>query len=124
MPVSVLTIDTNLSPQCSDCAQLTRTIEPARTGVHDAVNRPSPDAHPPVRDLILRVSHVDPLCCPVCQNPMRVIAVIDALRVMEKILRYLGVWHDPPPRPPPHGLPGLSRVGREGDFGGRTGNRK
>jgi hypothetical protein len=29
------------------------------------------------RDLILRVWHVDPLRCPACQNPMRVIAVID-----------------------------------------------
>jgi hypothetical protein len=29
------------------------------------------------RDLILRVWQVDPRRCPVCQNPMRVIAVID-----------------------------------------------
>jgi hypothetical protein len=33
------------------------------------------------RDLVLRVWHVDPLRCPVCQNPMRVIAVIDDPRV-------------------------------------------
>ncbi len=58
------------------------------------------------RDLILRVWHADPLRCPVCQNPMRVIAVIDDLRVVEQILRHLGAWHDPPPRPPPQGLPG------------------
>ena len=58
------------------------------------------------RDLILRVWHVDPLRCPVCQNPMRVIAVIDDPRVVEKILRHLGAWHDPPPRPPPPGAPG------------------
>jgi hypothetical protein len=58
------------------------------------------------------------------RTPMRVIAVIDALRVVETILRHLNVWHDPPPRPPPHGLPGFSRAGREGDSGGRTGNRK
>ena len=57
------------------------------------------------RDLILRVWHVDPLRCPVCQSPMRVIAVDDP-RVVEKILRHLGAWHDPPPRPPPQGLPG------------------
>ena len=43
---------------------------------------------------------------------MRVVAVIDDRRVVEKILRHLGVWHDPParrslgpPRPPPEGLP-------------------
>ena len=58
------------------------------------------------RDLILRVWHVDPLRCPVCQNPMRVIAVIDDRRVVEKILRHLGAWHDPPPRPPPQHVPG------------------
>ena len=64
-------------------------------------NRPAPHAHPAGRGLILRVWHVDPLRCPVCQNPMRVIAVIDAPRVVERILRHLSAWHDPPPRPPP-----------------------
>jgi hypothetical protein len=58
------------------------------------------------RDLILRVWHVDPLRCPVCQNPMRVLAVIDDPRVVEKILRHLGAWHDPPARPPPQGVRG------------------
>ena len=33
---------------------------------------------------------------PVCQGPMRVIAVIDDPRAVEKILRHLGAWHDPP----------------------------
>jgi len=36
---------------------------------------------------------------------MRLIAVIDDPRVVEKILRHLGAWHDPPPRPPPQGPP-------------------
>jgi hypothetical protein len=58
------------------------------------------------RDLILRVWHVDPLRCPVCQNPMRVIAVIDDSRAVEKILRQLGAWRDPPPRLPPQAVPG------------------
>ena len=44
------------------------------------------------RDLILCVWHVDPLRCPVCQSPMRVIAAIDDPRVSEKILR--PVWQD------------------------------
>jgi Putative transposase len=77
------------------------------------VGRPGVSPPPPVRlpskrwrDLILRVWHVDPLRCPVCQNPMRVIAVIDDPRIVEKILRHLGAWHDPPPRPPPNGPPG------------------
>jgi hypothetical protein len=42
------------------------------------------------RDLILRVWHVDPLRCPVCQHPMRVLALIDDRGVAEKILRHLG----------------------------------
>ena len=73
-----------------------------------AARRPGVSPPPPAklpskrwRDLILRVWHVDPLRCPVCQNPMRVIALIDDRRVVEKILRHLGAWHDPPPRPPP-----------------------
>ncbi|MEI6784465.1 MAG: hypothetical protein WCQ21_26525 [Verrucomicrobiota bacterium] len=36
---------------------------------------------------------------------MRVLAVIDDPRVVEKILRHLGAWHDPPPRPPLLGTP-------------------
>jgi hypothetical protein len=40
-------------------------------------NRPAPHAHPGARNLILRACHVDPLRWPVCQNPMRVITVID-----------------------------------------------
>jgi hypothetical protein len=49
---------------------------------------------------------VDPLRCPVSQNPMRVIAVIDDPWVVKRILRYLGAWHDPPARPPPQGVRG------------------
>jgi hypothetical protein len=78
------------------------------------VRRPGVSPPPPVklpskrwRDLILRVWHVDPLRCPVCQNPMRVIAVIDDARVAEKILRHLGAGHDPPA-----GLSGPGGLGR------------
>ena len=65
------------------------------------------------RDLILRVWHVDPLRCPVCQSPMRVIAVIDDAQVTEEILRHLGAWHDPPAcRSPGAGRPaGVSPPG-------------
>ena len=49
---------------------------------------------------------LDPLRCPVCQNPMRVIAIIDDPRTVEKILRHLGAWHDPPARHPPQAAPG------------------
>jgi len=37
---------------------------------------------------------------------MRVIAVIDDPRVVEKILRHLGAWHDPPARLSPPGTAG------------------
>jgi hypothetical protein len=57
------------------------------------------------RDLIPRVWHVDPLRCPVCQNLMRVIVVIDGPLVVERILRHLGAWHDRPAGLP---LPGAS----------------
>ncbi len=75
------------------------------------LRRPGLSPPPPVklpsrkwRDLILRVWHVDPLRCPVCQSPMRVIAVIDDPRVVEKILRHLGAWRAPPAGlPPPPG---------------------
>ena len=58
------------------------------------------------RDLIQRVWHTDPLLCPVCQSPMRVIAVIDDPGVVQKILRHLGAWHDPPASQPTHCPPG------------------
>jgi hypothetical protein len=67
------------------------------------VRRPGLSPPPPLnlpskrwRDLILRVWHVDPLRCPLCQHPMRVMALIDDRAVAEKILRHLGAWHDPP----------------------------
>ena len=37
---------------------------------------------------------------------MRVTAVIDEPWVVEKVLRHLGAWHDPPLKPPPLCLPG------------------
>ncbi len=43
--------------------------------------------------------------CPVCQNLMRVIAVIDDPQLVPKILRDLGLWQDPPMGLPPPGLP-------------------
>jgi len=60
----------------------------------------------PSWDRILRVRHVDPLRCAVWQNPERVIGVIDDPRVVEKILRHLGAWHDPAADPSPPGAPG------------------
>ena len=85
-----------------------RALPPELVFHRPGVSPPPPAKLPSKRwrDLILRVWHVDPLRCPVCQNPMRVIAVIDDPRVVEKILRHLGAWHGPPPRPPPQRVPG------------------
>jgi hypothetical protein len=43
------------------------------------------------RDLILQIWHTDPLICPRCQHPMRVIAVIDQRAVIEKMLQHLSL---------------------------------
>ena len=42
--------------------------------------------------LIHKVYEVDPLECPKCKGPMRVIALIDDKAVIRKILAYLGLW--------------------------------
>ena len=79
------------------------------------IRRPGLSPPPPAtlpskrwRDLILRVWHVDPLRCPVCHNPMRVIAVIDDPQLVPKILRHLGLWQDPPAGLSPPGLAALT----------------
>jgi len=77
-----------------------------------AVPWPKSSPPPPVklparkwRDLIRQAWHTDPLQCPVCQQQMRLIAVIDDPPVVEKILRHLNLWcgpaHFAPARPPP-----------------------
>ena len=42
--------------------------------------------------LIHKVYEVDPLECPKCKGPMRVIALIDDKTVIRKILTHLGLW--------------------------------
>lgn len=60
--------------------------------------------------LIHKVYEVDPLECPRCHGPMRVISLIDDPAVVRKILTYLGLWDAegalkmgpaPPAREPP-----------------------
>ena len=63
--------------------------------------------------LIRKVYEVDPLECPKCKGPMRVIALIEDSDVIRKILCHLGLWapQQPPQRihgPPAPDLPGLS----------------
>jgi hypothetical protein len=61
--------------------------------------------------LIHKVYEVDPLECPRCKGPMRVISLIDDAAVIRKILRHLGLWApQQAPRtqtgPPAHDPPG------------------
>ncbi len=42
----------------------------------------------------------DPLVCPRCSSPLKIISLIGDGPVIEKILRHLKLW-DRPPRPPP-----------------------
>jgi len=67
---------------------------------------PPPPAKLPAkkwRDLILKVWHTDPLICPNCQHPMRVIAVIDQRTVVEKScgISSCGTAHPCWPQPAP-----------------------
>ena len=50
--------------------------------------------------LIQKIYEVDPLTCPKCQGPMRVISFIEGPHGIKNILKYLGVW-EVKPRPPP-----------------------
>jgi len=58
--------------------------------------------------LIQKRYEVDPLTCPQCQGPMRIIGIIEDQEVVDKILRHLGLWQTnrrPPPKPKPLELP-------------------
>src|SRR5215510_6453854 len=52
-------------------------------------------------DLLQRVFAVDVLACPNCGGRMRVIATIDDLRVVRRILTHLGLLGDAGPPGPP-----------------------
>jgi hypothetical protein len=50
--------------------------------------------------LIQNIYQIDPLLCPKCQGPMKVIAFIEDDALIRKILQHIGLWetriHDPP----------------------------
>ena len=50
--------------------------------------------------LIKQVYEVDPLVCPRCAGPMRIIAFIEQPAVIETILAHLGLWPAPAHSPP------------------------
>ena len=51
--------------------------------------------------LIKKIYEVDPLICPECSGPMRVVSFIEEEAVIRKILEHLKLWEEPEPRPPP-----------------------
>lgn len=54
--------------------------------------------------LIKKVYEADPLVCPRCSGPLKIISLIGDGPVIEKILRHLKLWdrpERPPPSPPP-----------------------
>jgi len=64
--------------------------------------------------LIHKVYEVDPMQCPKCHGPMRVIALIEDEAVIRRILEHLGLWvprhlaqsaRSPPVRQPDAGAP-------------------
>ena len=50
---------------------------------------------------ICKVWSADPLVCPRCTGPLRVISFIENPPVIERILRHLKLWDPPERRPPP-----------------------
>lgn len=42
--------------------------------------------------LIQEIYEIDPLICPKCQGPMRILSFIEKLELIERILRHLGLW--------------------------------
>ncbi|HEY5636504.1 MAG TPA: transposase [Burkholderiales bacterium] len=80
-------------------------VVPKRADLHDARRARSTWVR-----LIHKVYEVDPLQCPRCKGPMRVIALIDDAAIIRKILRHVGLWAPqqsrrsqigPPARDPP-----------------------
>jgi len=51
--------------------------------------------------LIRKIYEVDPLLCPRCKHPMKIVAFIEEDSTIQKILKHLGLWetrsHSPPP---------------------------
>jgi len=54
--------------------------------------------------LIKKIYEVDPLICPKCFGPMKIISIIEDQPTIKKILKHLGLWdikiHDPPVKKP------------------------
>ena len=50
------------------------------------------------------LSEVDPLTCPKCASPMKIIAFIEQAEIIQKILKHIGLWAAQKRPPPQAGL--------------------
>jgi hypothetical protein len=50
--------------------------------------------------LIKKVYEADPLLCPRCSGPLKIVSLIDAPSIIERILRHLKLWERPARAPP------------------------
>ncbi len=66
--------------------------QPAEVVARDADTREAARVRSTWARLIHKVYEVDPLECPRCKGPMRVIALIEDKAVIRKILTHLGLW--------------------------------
>lgn len=66
--------------------------QPAAVATRDTDTREAARVRSTWARLIHKVYDVDPLECPKCKGPMRVIALIDDKAVIRKILTHLGLW--------------------------------
>ena len=53
--------------------------------------------------LMSRIFEIEPLTCPVCSNPLKIISFINETQVIEQILSHLGLPVTPPPISPARG---------------------
>jgi len=75
--------------------------EPSSQG--DACDLPSARCSQTWAMLIKRVYETDPMVCSQCGGEMKVVSFLDPPQgeVIEKILKYCGLWQAPAPRAPP-----------------------
>jgi len=103
-----------------ELAVVTEGAPPAGTDVIDVSEyQPKKHASKKWRELIKKVWEVDPLICPKCGKPMRVIALIDEPGVIFEILSHLGLWErfyaQPRSRAPPGPADGATPTPSEGE---------
>ena len=82
-----------------------RKKETGEYSVGIQVTRPKRPSSKRWAQLIAKVFLDDPLCCPKCQKPMRIISFVDQGDVIAKMLRHLGLWEDAEESPVAHAPP-------------------